>query len=182
MEIRQAILADVQAIAQLEQSQLEAELEPSQRGGTMQGQAFSKQDITTLVEQHWIVIAEVEGKIVGYVMAGKWSFFESWPIYRRLLTRLGEHQIGGRTLTKANCCQYGPIWISPNHRGQGLFEAMVAELKLAVKQQYPYMLTFISEDNERSFAAHTRKASMQVVDFFGFDGRDYYLLATANEA
>lgn len=181
MLVRLARRDDVQAIAILERTQLEAELDPSQRGGAMQGQVFSTQDITTLIEQHWIVVAEAEGKLVGYVMAGKWSFFESWPIYRRLLTRLGEHQVEGRTLTKGNCCQYGPIWISPSHRGQGLFEAMVTELKLAVKQQYPYMLTFISEDNERSFAAHTNKASMQVIDFFGFDGRDYYLLATTNE-
>ena len=182
MLVRLARRDDVQAIASLERSQLEAELEPSQRGGTMQGQAFSCQEITRLVEQHWLVVAEVEGYIVGYVIAGEWAFFESWPIYRRLLSRLGEHQICDSRLSRENSCQYGPIWIHPAHRGQGIFEAMVAELKLAVQKQYPYMLTFIAEDNERSFAAHTHKASMQVIDFFDFDGRDYYLLATANRA
>ena len=181
MQIRQATLADAQAIAQLEQSQLEAELDPSQRDGVMTGQSFSLGDIQTLIKAHWIVLAEQDETIIGYVIAGKWSFFESWPIYRRLLGRMSELEFDGRSLNKQNCCQYGPIWISPAHRGQGLFEAMVTELKLAVKQLYPYMLTFISEENERSFAAHTNKASMQVVDFFCFDGRDYYLLATANE-
>nr|WP_275658906.1 GNAT family N-acetyltransferase [Shewanella sp. Isolate11] len=163
----------------MEHSQLEAELAASQRGGVMQGQAFSQDELSILVKQHWIVVAESDGEIVGYVIAGSWSFFENWPIYRRLLSRIHQHSIEQQGLTQTNCCQYGPIWISPAHRGKGIFEALVSELKSQVKVRYPFMLTFIAEDNDRSFAAHTQKAAMQVVDFFDFDGRDYYLLATA---
>lgn len=181
MQIRQATLADAQAIAQLEQSQLEAELDPSQRGGVMTGQSFSLGDIQTLIKAHWIVLAEQDGAIIGYVVAGKWSFFESWPIYRRLLGRMRDLEFNGRTLNKQNCCQYGPIWISPESRGQGVFEALVSMLKSLLGEQYPMMLTFIAEDNERSFHAHTNKAAMQVVDFLSFDDRDYYLLVSATQ-
>lgn len=180
MLVRRAQLADAAAIALLEREQIEAELDPSQRGGVMTGQAFSAADIKVLIEQHWIVVAEQQGVLIGYVISGRWSFFESWPIYRRLLSHLGEHSMGNTRLSKHNCCQYGPIWIHPHHRGQGLFSALVTQLKQEVSSHYPFMLTFIAEENEHSFNAHTHKAAMHVVDFFGFDGRDYYLLACAS--
>ncbi len=180
MLIRLAQIDDVSALASLEKSQLEAEL--SQReSGMMQGQAFSADDLTKLINQYWIVVAESDGKIIGYVIAGSWAFFQSWPIYRRLLNCIQQHSIDGRSLSQTNSCQYGPIWISQKHRGSGVFQALVNHLKSCVKAQYPFMLTFIAEDNERSFAAHTQKVAMQVVDYFDFDGRDYYLLATTTD-
>ncbi len=180
MLIRLAQIDDVPVLSFLEKIQLEAEL-TQRESGVMQGHTFSASDLTSLIEHHWIAVAELEGQIIGYVIAGGWSFFQKWPIYRRLLSRLEQHSINGLGLNQANSCQYGPIWISQKHRGTGIFQALVEYLKRCVKPKYPFMLTFIAEDNERSFAAHTQKAAMQVLDYFDFDGRDYYLLATTTD-
>ncbi|PKH56280.1 GNAT family N-acetyltransferase [Shewanella sp. Choline-02u-19] len=176
MNIRLATLEDVLPLAALEQSQLQDELSIEQRNSSLDGQSFSQADLTCLVTQHWVVVAELGGHIVGYVIAGRWAFFKQWPIYRNLLNRLSRIEYDKARLTEKNCCQYGPIWIATDYRGQGIFEALVKFVRKAVSKELPYMLTFIAEDNGASFAAHTRKGGMQVVDFISFDERDYYLL------
>ncbi|MGS0680223.1 N-acetyltransferase family protein [Shewanella sp. 125m-7] len=176
MNIRRATSADIATLVALEQTHLQDELVVDKRDNSLEGQSFTQADLTTLVNQHWVVVAEVEGAIVGYVIAGRWSFFKQWPIYRNLLNRLPRLDYERAKLTEKNCCQYGPIWIDSRHRGQGIFEALVAFIKKRVANELPYMLTFIAEDNAGSFAAHTRKGGMQVVDYISYDGRDYYLL------
>ena len=176
MNIRRAQIADAAALAALEQAHVQDELSTEQKGNALEGQSFSKADFTILINQHWVVVAEVESVIVGYVIAGRWSFFKQWPIYRNLLNRLPRLDYERAKLSEQNCCQYGPIWIDSHHRGKGIFEALVTFLKKQVGNELSYMLTFIAEDNQGSFAAHTRKAGMQVVDYISFDGRDYYLL------
>ncbi|MCH1929665.1 GNAT family N-acetyltransferase [Shewanella sp. A25] len=183
MNTRLATLKDVDVLAVLEKQFLNDEL--SSTGGNLKGQSFNKAELTELVNHHWIMLAEDKGQIIGYVIAGRWSFFEAWPIYRNLLNRLSK--IGAdasdefRQLTKQNSCQYGPIWVNSQYRGQGVFEALVEALSRELRPHFRYMVTFIAEENERSFAAHTRKASMQVLDYFGFSARDYYLMAARTE-
>ncbi|MCG9747642.1 GNAT family N-acetyltransferase [Shewanella sp. Isolate8] len=184
MTIRLATGADLDALVELEAREWQAELTPGQRGALMTGQHFSRQELSELIQKHWLLLAEREGEIAGYVIAGHWSFFGEWPLYRSLVKRLetsrfemDRFETASGIINKANSCQYGPIWIAPSQRGTGLFAELVAELKTRVAPQYPYMVTFIAEENERSFAAHTQKGGMQVLDFFEFDGRGYYLLA-----
>lgn len=178
VKTRLATTQDIEILALLEKTFLNDEL--SSVDDNLQGQSFSNVELTELVNNHWIMLAEDKDKIIGYVIAGRWSFFETWPIYRNLLNRLGK--IGAdvsdefRSLTKQNSCQYGPIWIERQYRGQGVFEALVASLIREIRPHFRYMVTFIAEGNERSFAAHTRKGFMEVVDFFSISTRDYYLL------
>ncbi|MDB2386421.1 GNAT family N-acetyltransferase [Shewanella sp.] len=179
VKIRLATAQDVAALAQLEQSQLHDELTLEQRNNSFSGQSFTQADLTELVTKHWVAVAQLNHEIIGYVIAGRWSFFKQWPIYRHLLHCLPSIDYDKAALTDKNCCQYGPIWIASAHRGQGLFEALVECIKQAVAKELPYMLTFIAEDNQGSFAAHTRKAAMQVVDFISFDDRDYYLMVVS---
>jgi len=183
MNIRLAHPGDLNQLQQLEQTYLNDELSGSEQSYGLDGQAFGLAELEQLIAAYWIVVAEEEhgekGEIVGYVIAGGWPFFESWPVYRNVLRRLGDFSVNGSKITKVNSCQYGPIWIKKSCRGQGIFEALVNYLKLQVQPKYQFMLTFIAEDNLASFSAHTNKASMQVLDFFTFDDRDYYLLALA---
>ncbi len=170
MQIRLATLDDVNALHRLEQRHSHEEL--SANGPVQQGQVFSKTELETLISQHWIVVAEYEQHIIGYVMAGSWAFFETWPIYTKVVKQLSSCGIN-----KQKSCQYGPIWIDKNYRGQGIFELLVAKLSTYVKSHFDFMCTFIAEENQRSYSAHTNKAGMQVVDYFSFHGRDYYLLS-----
>lgn len=174
MQTRLATKQDIDTLATLERQHLNDELMSG--GFHLEGQAFTRTELTQLVEKHWIVVAEVNERIIGYVIAGRWSFFETWPIYRNMLKRLNRINGDGPQLTTQNSCQYGPIWIDNAHRGQGVFEALVAGIYREVAPSFDYMVTFIADENERSLAAHTRKANMHVADFFTFSDRDYYLL------
>ncbi|MCL1122923.1 GNAT family N-acetyltransferase [Shewanella surugensis] len=176
MKIRAANSRDISQLTLLEKEYNQDELSTSAMANNMQGQSFSRDDLALLIDKEYLWVAEEQNAIVAYVIAGSWSFFERWPIYQVLLKQVKQLDLNSVTLTKNNSCQYGPIWIHPDHRGQGLFEGLVQQLKDQIANQYPYMLTFISEDNERSFAAHTQKSSMKVIDFFSFEDRDYYLL------
>ena len=178
--IRVATPADVSKIAQLER--LHANDELQQSTGSLQGQTFSESQLLQLINKHWLVVAEQinehslekEQQIVGYVVAAAWSFFDGQNIYRHILKQVS--RLDTPKITVNNSCQYGPIWVAPSVRGNGIFEALVTHLKGLVRSKFPYMVTFIAEDNGRSYAAHTRKGGMQVVDFFSFEQRDFYLL------
>lgn len=177
---RLATLQDVDTLASLERQYLNDELTSAGQG--LQGQAFTAQALQQLVQQHWIVVAEIQGRIIGYVIAGRWDFFSTGPLYRAMLTRLHQLTWDGPRLTQANTCQYGPIWLHPAYRGSGIFELLVAAIKRVVNPHFAFMLTCIAENNERSFAAHSGKAHMQVVDFFTVSARDYYLMAAKTQA
>ena len=86
MKIRLALPQDIDLLAMLEKKHLNDELASAAMG--LQGQAFSHSELTELVNNHWVVVAQVEQQIVGYVIAGRWGFFEHWLMYRSLLNRL----------------------------------------------------------------------------------------------
>lgn len=175
MQTRLATKQDVDILAALERQHLNDEL--MSNGVNLEGQAFNRNELTQLIDKHWIVVAEINGRIIGYVIAGRWSFFETWPIYRNLLKILNRINGDGPQLTVQNSCQYGPIWVDKAYRGQGVFEALVTRIYREVAPSFTYLVTFIADENERSLAAHTRKAKMQVADFFTFSDRDYYIMS-----
>lgn len=184
IKYRLANEADANAIAQLEKQYMNDELSSS--ADVMSGQCFSKTQISELIKKGWIMLAEttenenVVTAIIGYVIAGPWSWFQAWGIYAHVLRKMNDIEVGFSRLSSNNSCQYGPIWIHPNYRGQGIFEQLVQQLKRKVSAKYSFMVTFIAEENALSFAAHTKKSPMEVVDYFSFQQRDYYLLVMKN--
>ncbi len=172
MEIRQATANDLSAIAELDRKHLNAEL--TSNAGDLLGQGFSENDLTSFIENGWIVTAEINGRIVGYVICSDWKAFMGWPIYKQILNRL---KFNTPEHNQINTCQYGPIWIAESHRGQGIFESLVQEVRQLSARRFQTMITFIAEDNQRSYFAHTKKGRMRVIDFFEFENRGYYLLA-----
>lgn len=180
VNIRPATTQDIDSLVVLERTFLNDELASSAMG--LEGQAFGRNELTELVTRHWVVVAEDKGRIIGYVIAGRWAFFTTWPMYRTLLNRLAKAEWDGPRLTQQNSCQYGPIWIDQHYRGQGVFAALVKGVFQQIAPHFAYAVTFIAEDNERSFAAHTQKAAMQVADFFTVSARDYYLMVARTQA
>ena len=180
VNIRPATTQDIDSLVVLERTFLNDELASSAM--SLEGQAFGRNELTELVTRHWVVVAEDKGRIIGYVIAGRWAFFTTWPMYRTLLNRLTKAEWDGPRLTQQNSCQYGPIWIDQHYRGQGIFAALVKGIYQQIAPHFAYAVTFIAEENERSFAAHTQKAAMQVADFFTVSPRDYHLMLVRTQA
>ncbi|WP_133405744.1 GNAT family N-acetyltransferase [Parashewanella tropica] len=172
MIVRSATLQDLKQIAQLEIDNLhdEHQLDVSSK----LGQSFSLEQLATILSQGFIYIAEVNTNIIGYVLVAPWSFFNKWPIYKKMYQQLPMHGI-----SQQQSCQYGPIWVNKAYRGKNVFQPLFEAIKQQTLSKYQHMVTFIAEDNERSFRAHTRNDNMKVLDFFEMDERGYYLLATS---
>ena len=171
MNIRQATSNDLPALAQLERQHLNAEL--TSNSAHMIGQGFSQNELKSFLDHGWIIVAEINNRIVGYVICADWNAFLRWPIYKSILNHF---KANSPEYHQNNTCQYGPIWIDKNHRRQGVFERLVEEVRRVSRQRYQTIITFIAEDNQHSYFAHTKKAKMQVFDFFEFENRGYYLL------
>ncbi|MBR9729402.1 GNAT family N-acetyltransferase [Shewanella intestini] len=174
---RVANFDDAAHIALLEQRHCHDEL--NQDSGMMAAQSLSVSDMATLISQHWVVIAEQNSVIVGYVIAAKWAYYGNQGLYSTMQRHLAQTSVGMSKLTSKNTCQYGPVWVHSSLRGQGIFEGLMVFLVKEVKPHVPFMVAIIAEGNERSFAAHTQKGQMQVIDYLTFEQRDYYLLARA---
>ncbi|MCL1079005.1 GNAT family N-acetyltransferase [Parashewanella spongiae] len=174
MLIRQATLQDIPKIAQLERQHLSDELDGD--SATMTGQSYSANDLNKILNTGWIVVAEIDTRIIGYVIAGSWHFFTQFSIYKHIVKQLSNTGFNGVNLNESNSCQYGPIWIASIHRGQGIFEKLVDKVRQLSRKKYSHMVTFIAEANQHSYFAHTKKGQMQIIDFFDFDNQGYYLL------
>ena len=176
IQYRQAHLTDVPQLVELERKHVNAEL--SRHDPSLQGQGLTQVQLTHLINQHWIILALDGAKIVGYVIAAQWSFFGKQALYQKIIQKLPSLGLDGLPLrvNQDNSLQYGPIWIAESYRGQGIFSRLVEQLVLTIKHKSDYLVAYIAEDNGRSFKAHTQYADMHVVDYFGFQHRDFYLL------
>jgi len=178
IQYRKANLTDVPQLVELERQHVNAEL--SRHDPSLQGQGLTPIQLTQLINQHWIILALDGANIIGYVIAAQWRFFAKQALYQKIIQKLPslETDQDGLPLriNQENSLQYGPIWIAEPYRGQGIFAQLVNQLVLATKNKSRYLVAYIAEDNGRSFKAHTQYADMQVVDYFGFQQRDFYLL------
>ena len=172
MKIRQASESDLPTLAQLEQTHINAEL--TSNNDAMLGQGFNRNELKGFVDNGWIVIAQDNQNIIGYVICANWEAFQKWPIYKAILKQIKEIE---PTYNQQNTCQYGPIWLHEDHRSKGIFEQLVTAVKQLSTQKYQTMITFIAEENQHSYFAHTKKTNFTVIDFLEFDERGYYLLS-----
>ena len=62
-------------------------------------------------------------------------------------------------------------------RGSKVFPQLFDLMRSSFASKFPIGVTFINKLNERSFAAHTRKLDLEIVDEFEFNGNSFYTLA-----
>lgn len=79
-----------------------------------------------------------------------------------------------------NSYQYGPVCVHESVRGQGVFEEVFFK-SLESMDRFPIMATFINTVNPRSYAAHTKKAGMEEIGKFEFNGNIYYFMAIGTD-
>lgn len=177
MITRLGTINDINGIIALQKANLYENLSDAERKNGFVTTAFSEAQLTKLISRRGIFIAEENGGIVGYAMAGAWDFWSMWPIFPYMVSRLGSLTFQGGPVAPEKSFQYGPICISSTHRGAGLFPMLFEEMRLELAARYPIGVTFINRINERSIAAHKRKLGLSLIDEFEFSGRNYYALA-----
>ena len=140
--------------------------------------AFTPSHLIRLIEdEKGLFIACIDNKVVAYAMSASWAFWSKWPLFQYMIDHLDDSLCVNQTITIENSYQYGPVCVDKAVRGTGVFEQLFNFSLAEMSKRYPIMVTFINKINTRSFQAHTRKTTLQVINDFEFNGNHYYKLA-----
>lgn len=139
---------------------------------------FTGEQVGEVIRQNGLFVAtDVGGTIVAYAFAASWGYFQQWAIFGHMTSRFSELSFRGQAITTENSFQYGPVCIDIPFRGTGLLNRLFEEMRLAFVKRYPISITFINRVNKVSEQAHVRKLGWEVIDRFGFNGKEYLGLA-----
>lgn len=140
--------------------------------------AFTENHLSRLIEdENGLFIALKDNEIIAYAMSASWGFWCQWPMFQFMVENLGDAKLAGNELTVNNSYQYGPICVDKSARGNGVFELVFNFSLKQMSKRYPFMVTFINKINPRSYEAHTRKVSLDVINEFDFNNNQYFKLA-----
>ena len=138
---------------------------------------FTHDQLQALIEQEQgLFIAKKDVEIVAYVMAASWQFWSAWPMFAYMIEHLGELKYLGQRLSVENSYQYGPVCIDKSVRGSGVLEQIFEFAREEMAKRYPILVTFINKINPRSYAAHTKKLGLEVIQEFEYNNNNYYEL------
>jgi hypothetical protein len=175
--IRTGNESDFDGILDLQTRNLYPNLSLTELAGGFVTTPFTPDLLKQLLIQTGVFIAENEGEILGYLLAGNWEFFAQWEIFRVMISRLPELKFQGREITVDRSFQYGPICIDRSIRGSEVFPQLFDFMRASFAPKFPIGVTFINKLNQRSFVAHTRKLDLTIIDEFKFNGNSFYTLA-----
>ncbi len=177
MLIRIGTESDIEGIIALQSQNLYANLSTAELAGGFVTTPFTQELIRRLLAQTGVFVAEVDGKIVGYMLAGDWDFFSQWEIFRLMTSRLPTLEFQGKTIEIEQSFQYGPVCIDRTLRGSGILPELFAKMRTSIAPSFPIGVTFINQLNQRSLMAHTRKLGLEIIDEFELNGNSFYTLA-----
>jgi hypothetical protein len=175
--IRAATESDFTGILDLQARNLYANLAATELPGGFVTTPFSSDLLRLLLRQDGVFVAASEQQIIGYILAGDWDFFAQWAIFKVMIDRMSKLRFQDREITITNSFQYGPICIDRSSRGSQIFPELFDLMRSSFAPKFPIGVTFINKINERSFAAHTRKLNLDIIDEFEFNGNSFYTLA-----
>ena len=177
MKPRSGRATDIPGILSLQERNIVTNLSEEQKKNGFVTTPFTEAQLLDLIRQDGLFVVADDGTIVGYTMAAGWDYFQGRPMFDLMIERFQKLEYRGIRLTRANSFQYGPICIDQKLRGTPAFTTLFEYQKANMRSRFPVGTTFINTVNERSFQAHTRKANIDVIDRFDFNGNHYYGLA-----
>ena len=158
VSIGRATEADLDGIMELQ-----AANQP-ERGGMLSA-SLSRARVAGMTRDRPLIVARRSGRVVAFLMNGTREMNDDVPIVRAMLDAYPG---------TADAYVYGPICVAEEERGQGLAQAMFAELRRLEPGREGIL--FIRRDNPASLRAHT-KMGMREAAGFAFGGIDYVVLS-----
>jgi hypothetical protein len=175
--IRIANESDIEGILDLQSRNLYPKLSVAELADGFVTTPFTPDLLQQLLDRSGVFVVESEGRVVSYLLAGDWTYFSQWEIFRVMIDRLPELRFQGDEIAVDRSFQYGPICIDRAIRGSGVFPQLFDLMRSSFAPRFPIGVTFINKLNQRSFVAHTRKLDLEIIDEFEFNGNSFYTLA-----
>jgi len=172
-----AELSDIDNILELHYKyQVNSILEEDKKDGFVTT-PFTKEQLTDLInKEQGLFIGIKNNQVLAYVMAASWKFWSVWPMFEFMIKDLKNLEYLNQKLDVNNSYQYGPICIDKSVRGSGVLEKIFDFSREHMSKKYPILVTFVNKINPRSYEAHTRKLSLEVIQEFEFNNNHYYEL------
>lgn len=172
-----AKISDIQGVLALQDLYLVTNLSEEEKAFGFVTTPFTVQQLTEVIQKEELFLAKDNNKIIGYIFAGSWEFFNQWPIFNYMNSLFPKLTFLDFKITTTNSFQYGPICIHKDYRGKGLITSLFELMRINLSQKYPLSLTFINKINIPSTKAHTEKLKWTIIGDFQFNTNDYYILA-----
>lgn len=177
MIYRNAEITDIPQIVELQKKYHVSFLSAEEKKNGFVTTLFTNEQLEELiVSQNGISLCCDADKVVAYAMAASWQYWSEWPLFQYMIADLPSNTFHGVTLSVDNSYQYGPVCIDSDYRGKGILNDLFLFSASRMNERYPFLITFINQINERSFAAHTKKVGLEVIKTFSFNGNSYYEL------
>lgn len=135
-----------------------------------------------IAKERGVTIAREGDRVLAFALAAPWEYWSVWPLFQHMIKILPEYSFMGKPMSVEESYQYGPVCLERTVRGTGLFEEVFFASLFSMRERYPVMATFVNSINPRSYAAHSRKAGMDTLGTFDFNGNHYYLMACGTDA
>lgn len=101
------------------------------------------------------VIARSENTLAGYCLAMPESFRHHIPVLIPMFEEIDRLHYKGQAL-KGNYLVVGQVCVDEGFRGQKVFDTLYSYLLETHQASYPFLLTEVSQRNQRSIKAHKR--------------------------
>lgn len=138
---------------------------------------FTAGQFRELIEKEGGIALALDGsRLAGYAMAASWEYWSSWPLFEYMIENLKTISFLNQQLSKENSYQYGPICIDKEYRGTEVLPNLFETSRLLMKDRFGVLVTFINQNNPRSFKAHTQKLGLEVIGTFSFNHNEYFEL------
>jgi hypothetical protein len=177
IKLEVAQLQDIVGILALQKLYLISNLSDKEKESGFVTTAFTRPQLTEIIEQEGLFIATDGNRIIAYLFAGSWNFFSQWPIFNYITAQFPELSFLDFDITTTHTFQYGPICLAKEYRSKGLINSFFEFMRIHMVKKYALSLTFINKVNIPSTKAHTEKLRWTIIADFEFNNNDYYILA-----
>ena len=177
IELEVAKLSDIDGILALQELYLVSNLSEEEKVAGFVTTPFSIPQLTEVIGQQGLFLAKDNNKIIAYIVAAGWDFFNQWPIFKHMTILFPDLTFLDFDITTTNSFQYGPICIDKAYRGKGLITPLFEFMRIHLVKRYPLALTFINKTNIPSTKAHTEKLKWTIIADFHFNNNNYFILA-----
>jgi len=172
MEVRRATVNDIDEIVKLQESCHISNVNEAEKSDGFLNTVLDAQLLRPIIEQEGAVfVAVLDGKVVAMAVCASWHFWAFSKALSTVSNNLKSVRGYDNELTRTNSYFWGPVCVGKECRGQGVFEQLFTYSRAEMSKTYPFVYTYVHEDNARSFAAHTKKAGFNFIKDFELNGQ-----------
>ena len=166
--VRKALKTDLPAIKALQDDNLIQTLsEQERRQYGFLSFGFSIEELAQFSAELGIMAAFVGNELAGYFISKTLDRAYEYSLLKGMILAMSKWSFGAKPLTEYRCCFLGPICVAKKFRGKKIPDHLILKIKSDLARSHDLGLTFVAEENARSYKVLTRR--LKFVDVGRYD-------------